>query len=219
MILEPDNGDFVSEFVKEHKREFSFTFPGRSIVVEDIRVRGVGKATSATPEAPQKEMKSTAIIPVRSDSQDDSLSVYFAGCGKVTTPLFFLRKLQPGTLIQGPAMIIDDTQKIVVEPNSTATILSRHVILNVQPSKKPVDDATVVDPIKLSIFGHRFMSVADQMSRMFQKTSVSTNIKERLDFSCAVFSGDGKLVANAPNVPVHLGSQFNHVYKLFENLC
>lgn len=140
--------------------------------------------------------------------QDDSSSVYFAVTGQMTTPVFFLNKLQPGSFIQGPAMIIDNTQTIVVEPNATARILSRHVILDVKSSKEQVDDATVVDPIKLSIFGHRFMSVADQMSRMFQKTSVSTNIKERLDFSCAVFSPDGKLVANAPNVPVHLGSKY-----------
>jgi 5-oxoprolinase (ATP-hydrolysing) len=133
--------------------------------------------------------------------------VYFAGVGEVATPVFFLDNMQPGYVLEGPAMMIDKTQTIVVEPNATATILSRHVILDVQSSKKQAADATVVDPIRLSIFGHRFMSVADQMSRMFQKTSVSTNIKERLDFSCAVFSPDGKLVANAPNVPVHLGSK------------
>ncbi|KAJ5702401.1 hypothetical protein N7488_009949 [Penicillium malachiteum] len=191
MVLEPEHRDFIAEFVKEHQREFSFTFPGRNILVEDIRVRGVGKATSA---------------PVGSEKQHDSSSVYFANDGHLTTPVFFLSNLKPGNFIQGPAMIIDNTQTIVVETNATAKILSRHVILDVQSSKKHTDEATVVDPIKLSIFGHRFMSVADQMSRMFQKTSVSTNIKERLDFSCAVFSPDGKLVANAPNVPVHLGS-------------
>jgi 5-oxoprolinase (ATP-hydrolysing) len=208
MVLEPEHGDFLAEFVKEHQREFSFTFPGRNILVEDIRVRGVGKATSFTPEAPQKELRATTDIPVGSEKQDDSSTVYFAGAGQTSTPVFFLNNLQPGSFIQGPAMIIDNTQTIVVEPNATAKILSRHVILDVKSSKKQIDDATVVDPIKLSIFGHRFMSVADQMSRMFQKTSVSTNIKERLDFSCAVFSPDGKLVANAPNVPVHLGSKY-----------
>lgn len=207
MVLEPEHGDCIAEFVKEHQREFSFTFPGRNILVEDIRVRGVGKTTSITPEAPQKELKSTAIQSIGAEKQDDTSSVYFAGVGKVTTPVFFLTNLQRGSFIQGPAMIIDNTQTIVVEPNATAKIIARHVILDVQSSKKQTDDATVVDPIKLSIFGHRFMSVADQMSRMFQKTSVSTNIKERLDFSCAVFSPDGKLVANAPNVPVHLGSK------------
>ena len=207
MVLEPEHEDCIAEFVKEHQREFSFTFPGRNILVEDIRVRGAGRTTSLTPEAPQNELKSTAIQSIGAEKQDDTSLVYFAGVGKVTTPVFFLVNLQPGSFIQGPAMIIDNTQTIVVEPNATATIIARHVILDVQSSKKQTDDATVVDPIKLSIFGHRFMSVADQMSRMFQKTSVSTNIKERLDFSCAVFSPDGKLVANAPNVPVHLGSK------------
>ncbi|OOG01129.1 hypothetical protein ASPCADRAFT_126127 [Aspergillus carbonarius ITEM 5010] len=206
MVLRPENGDFEAEFIQEHQREFSFTFPGRNILVEDIRVRGVGKAISVPPEAPQPELQSLTTSVVGTETQDDSTEVYFTGVGRATTPVFFLGHLQPGSFIQGPAMIIDKTQTIVVEPNATATILSRHVILNVQSVKKQHDDATVVDPIKLSIFGHRFMSVADQMSRMFQKTSVSTNIKERLDFSCAVFSPDGKLVANAPNVPVHLGS-------------
>ncbi|KAL3451726.1 Hydantoinase B/oxoprolinase-domain-containing protein [Aspergillus insuetus] len=207
MVLQPADGDFIAEFVKEHHREFSFTFPGRNILVEDIRVRGVGKATAVPSEAPQKELASITTTLTDSSEQDDSSSVYFASTGRLTTPVFFLDNLQPGNQIQGPAMIIDKTQTIVIEPNATATILSRHVILDVASSKKQAaTDATVVDPIKLSIFGHRFMSVADQMSRMFQKTSVSTNIKERLDFSCAVFSPDGKLVANAPNVPVHLGS-------------
>ncbi|RAL00325.1 uncharacterized protein BO80DRAFT_465463 [Aspergillus ibericus CBS 121593] len=206
MVLRPEAGDFEAAFIQEHQREFSFTFPGRNILVEDIRVRGVGKAISVPPEAPQPELRSLTTSIVGTEKQNDATDVYFAGVGRVPTPVFFLDHLQPGSFIQGPAMIIDKTQTIVVEPNATATILSRHVILNVQSVKKQDDNATVVDPIKLSIFGHRFMSVADQMSRMFQKTSVSTNIKERLDFSCAVFSPDGKLVANAPNVPVHLGS-------------
>ncbi|KAL4938920.1 hypothetical protein BDV06DRAFT_231453 [Aspergillus oleicola] len=208
MVLQPDHGDFIAEFVKEHHREFSFTFPGRNILIEDIRVRGVGRATAASvpAEAPQQELLTVTSIPTGSEKKDDESLVYFAGTGALATPVFFLDKLAQGSLINGPAMIIDKTQTVVVEPNASATILSRHVILSVSSTKKQIVDATVVDPIKLSIFGHRFMSVADQMSRMFQKTSVSTNIKERLDFSCAVFSPDGKLVANAPNVPVHLGS-------------
>ncbi|QKX53922.1 uncharacterized protein TRUGW13939_01002 [Talaromyces rugulosus] len=209
MILDPEDGDFSEAFVREHKREFSFTFPGRAIVVEDVRVRGVGKSLSVPPEAPQDELKTAGVIPTGKDTQDDSTTVCFSGVGYVKTPVFFLDNLKPGNHINGPAMIIDKTQTIVVEPHATATILSRHVILNVALKTKREDSGEstlVVDPIRLSVFGYRFMSVADQMSRMFQKTSVSTNIKERLDFSCAVFSPDGKLVANAPNVPVHLGS-------------
>ncbi|KAL4806607.1 Hydantoinase B/oxoprolinase-domain-containing protein [Aspergillus unguis] len=210
MILQPAHGDFIQEFIQEHHREFSFTFPGRNILVEDIRVRGVGKATSVPSEAPQKELAATTAVPVKPGQEDDSSPVYFASTGRIPTPVFFLENLRPGTLVPGPAMIIDKTQTVVVEPNATATTLSRHIILAINSPQRAQDTgdttAQVVDPIKLSIFGHRFMSVADQMSRMFQKTSVSTNIKERLDFSCAVFSPDGKLVANAPNVPVHLGS-------------
>ncbi|KAK2745478.1 hypothetical protein FQN55_006174 [Onygenales sp. PD_40] len=209
MILEPADGDFAQAFINEHHREFSFSFPGRNILVEDIRVRGVGKSLSIPEESPQAELKAINAVAIGIEKQDDYTSVYFTGVGQTTTPVFFLSNLTPGNKIQGPAMIIDKTQTIVVEPTATATILSKHVILDVEPTRKSDsndDTKLVVDPIKLSIFGHRFMSVADQMSRMFQKTSVSTNIKERLDFSCAMFSPDGKLVANAPNVPVHLGS-------------
>ncbi|KAI9740432.1 MAG: hypothetical protein M1834_005012 [Cirrosporium novae-zelandiae] len=207
MILEPSNGNFEEVFSKEHEREFTFKFPGRNILVEDIRVRGVGKSESRPAEPPQGELKALQVLPIDKERQDDSNSVYFAGVGSVSTPVFFLDNLQPGNIIQGPAMIIDRTQTIVVEPHATAKILSRHVILSVSPKKiQNANTAEVVDPIRLSIFGHRFMSIAEQMGRMFQKTSVSTNIKERLDFSCALFSPDGKLVANAPHVPVHLGS-------------
>lgn len=213
MILEPSDGDFARAFIAEHHREFSFTFPSREILVEDVRVRGIGKSLSVPPEAPQDELKSIQkrkSPDIGKESQNDITTVYFAGVGHATTPVFFLDNLRPGSKIHGPAMIIDKTQTIVVEPTATATILSRHVIVHVPSTRKVQADevARAVDPIRLSIFGHRFMSAADQMSRMFQKTSVSTNIKERLDFSCAIFSPDGKLVANAPNVPVHLGSEF-----------
>jgi 5-oxoprolinase (ATP-hydrolysing) len=220
MILNPEDGDFSEAFIREHKREFSFTFPGRAIVVEDVRVRGVGKSLSVPPEAPQDELKTADVTPTGKDTQDDSTTVCFSGVGYVKTPVFFLDNLKPGNHINGPAMIIDKTQTIVVEPHATATILSRHVILNVAPKTKREgsgESTLVVDPIRLSVFGYRFMSVADQMSRMFQKTSVSTNIKERLDFSCAVFSPDGKLVANAPNVPVHLGSKCTRKIRGLDN--
>ncbi|KAK0647253.1 Uncharacterized protein DIS24_g7955 [Lasiodiplodia hormozganensis] len=207
MILEPASGDFTSEFLTQHKREFGFNKPGRPILCEDIRVRGIGKSLSIPTEAPQAELKSMATTAISKDKQDDETTVYFANGGHLKTPVFFLGNLTAGSKIAGPAMIIDATQTIVVEPSATATILSKHVVLHVpSASNKDSEGADAIDPIRLSIFGHRFMSIAEQMGRTFQKTSVSTNIKERLDFSCALFSPDGKLVANAPHVPVHLGS-------------
>ncbi|KAF2087946.1 hypothetical protein K490DRAFT_65226 [Saccharata proteae CBS 121410] len=207
MILEPPDGDFRRAFLEEHKREFSFMIPGRSILCEDIRVRGIGKSLTLPAETPQAELKEVQTTNIDSGKQDDSAVVYFADGGHQDTPVFFLGSLDPGNEIQGPAIILDKTQTIVVEPRATATVLSKHVILDVPSAgSKAEDSADAIDPIRLSIFGHRFMSIAEQMGRTFQKTSVSTNIKERLDFSCALFSPEGKLVANAPHVPVHLGS-------------
>jgi 5-oxoprolinase (ATP-hydrolysing) len=124
--------------------------------------------------------------------------------------VYLLDKLEKHSRITGPAVIIDQTQTIVVAPNAVANLLETCIVIDLKD--KPTASApetqinSEIDPIRLSIFGHRFMSIAEQMGRTLQKTSVSTNIKERLDFSCALFSPDGGLVANAPHVPVHLGS-------------
>lgn len=104
--------------------------------------------------------------------------------------------------IAGPAMILDNTQSILLVPGSEAKILSAHVVIDVPHVIKTGTFSTTVDPIQLSTFGHRFMSIAEQMGRILQKTSMSLNIKERLDFSCAIFGPDAGLVANAPHVPV-----------------
>jgi 5-oxoprolinase (ATP-hydrolysing) len=129
------------------------------------------------------------------------------------TKNFQLSDLQPGAVVAGPAIIIDSTQTIVVVPGAEAKILHSHVVIDLleirtkqQAAAAAQEAEMTVDPIKLSIFGHRFMSIAEQMGRTLQKTSLSLNIKERLDFSCAIFGPDGDLVANAPHVPVHLGS-------------
>ncbi|GAB1212198.1 hypothetical protein ATERTT37_001330 [Aspergillus terreus] len=96
---------------------------------------------------------------------------------------------------------------LVIAPDAEARVLTSHVVIDVkEPSSVAMKDPTTVDHIQLSVFGHRFMSIAEQMGRALQKTAVSLNIKERLDFSCALFGPDGGLVANAPHVPVHLGS-------------
>lgn len=99
-------------------------------------------------------------------------------------------------------MIIDDTQTILVVPGAVAKFLSSHIVVDMPKASSGADAADakvqVVDPIKLSVFSHRFMSIAEQMGLTLRKTSISLNIKERLDFSCAIFGPDGDLVANAP---------------------
>ncbi|CAI6336262.1 unnamed protein product [Periconia digitata] len=209
MILRPSSGKFKEAFLEQHLREFNFIFPeNRSILVDDIRVRGVGGSGNVTADADKlhHELSQTSFIPVEAKSVEREVKTYFAGVGLVVTPVYLLEKVASGTTVIGPAMILDNTQSIVVVPGAQARVLSAHVVLDIPQTSAIRTSSTEVDPIQLSVFAHRFMSIAEQMGRILQKTCVSLNIKERLDFSCAVFGPDGGLVANAPHVPVHLGS-------------
>lgn len=206
MILEPHDANFLAEFTRQHFREYSFTFPDKPVLLEDIRVRGIGQSLNEMNEAPYRELNVVRKFDAVHGAIDRTSEVYFSQAGWLETGIYRLETLQPGCQIQGPAIIVDDTQTIVVDPNVQATILSRHIVLDLPSTAFRQLSLSRVDPISLSILGHRFMSIAEQMGRTFQKTAMSTNIKERLDFSCALFSPEGRLVANAPHVPVHLGS-------------
>jgi 5-oxoprolinase (ATP-hydrolysing) len=210
MIARPDQGTWNDAFVAEHKRQFSFTMPGRAIVVENVRVRATARSPSVEPEfALENQLVESPAVAVSSKKVSDQVSVYFES-GWTTAPLYHLNTLIRGDLVDGPAIILDKTQTIVVAPQAKATILDRHVMIELDHNKgsisAPETTARTVDPVELSVMAHRFMSIAEQMGLALQKTSVSVNIKERLDFSCALFSPEGRLVANAPHVPVHLGS-------------
>lgn len=190
-------------FVQNYKREYGFELVGRSVLVDDIRVRAVGNANLKTfrEEELQKNNMHTAVIPASSESA----SVYFEG-GRFETPVFNMNALTGGHTIKGPAIIIQDVATVVIEPDCTAQITTLgdiEILIFESIEKKLTCD---LDPIYLSIFSHRFMGIAEQMGRTLQRTSISVNIKERLDFSCALFDSAGGLVANAPHLPVHLGA-------------
>lgn len=197
---------FGNSFVARHQQEFGFTQP-REILVDDVRVRSIGKGMEVTLSSPCAELNKLANSPPATPTQPtQNTKVYFEQSGWNEVGLYSLKELIAGTRINGPAMVIDKTQTIIVDPASEAIILPEHVVIEVSGTEKPKLSTEVVDPVQLSVFGHRFMSVAEQMGQTMQKTSVSVNIKERLDYSCAVFSADGGLVANAPHIPGHLGS-------------
>jgi 5-oxoprolinase (ATP-hydrolysing) len=206
MVLKGAGWDFQTEFEERHLREFGFLFQEKPILVDDFRVRAIGAAHEKIAASPFAQLKKAASLKVPDAVPDATNKVYFEGAGYLETPTFELPKIPIGSKIPGPALIIDKTQTIVVLPKAIANVLESCVVIDQETTvdKAPVSDE--FSPIQLSIFGHRFMSIAEQMGRTLQKTSVSTNIKERLDFSCALFSNDGGLVANAPHVPVHLGS-------------
>ncbi|EGC42379.1 5-oxoprolinase [Histoplasma capsulatum var. duboisii H88] len=225
MILKGDNWDFGAEFNKRHKFEFGFLAPDKRILVDDIRVRSIASSSRQKESSPYAQMKKTTFNEVSATDVNERAIVYFgAEYGRVATPVLKLEELSEGSRIQGPAMIIDQTQTIVLVPGAVASILESCVVIDLKKKAPALDGLATaststasISPIQLSIFGNRFMSIAEQMGRTLQKTSVSTNIKERLDFSCALFSPDGGLVANAPHVPVHLGSmqfavRYQHKY-------
>jgi 5-oxoprolinase (ATP-hydrolysing) len=210
MVARPDQGTWNDAFIAEHKRQFSFTMPGRAIVVENVRVRATARSPSVEPEFTlDRQLLESPAVAVSKKKVSDQVPVYFEG-GWTTAPLYHLNTLIRGDLVEGPAIILDNTQTIVVAPQAKATVLDRHVMIELDQKKEVVSaadtTARTVDPVELSVMAHRFMSIAEQMGLALQKTSVSVNIKERLDFSCALFSPEGRLVANAPHVPVHLGS-------------
>ncbi|TFB01256.1 hypothetical protein CCMA1212_006848 [Trichoderma ghanense] len=209
MILKGRDWDFKREFEDAHKRSFGFHFPEKDIIVDDIRIRAVGGTGAKQTKTPYAQMKKIQSVSVPSPRADGANPVYFEGAGRVDTPIYELEKLPEASRIAGPALIIDNTQTIVVAPGTTATILDSYVVIDgALDATKPKTngDQEEFSPIQLTVFGHRFMGIAEQMGRTLRRTAVSTNIKERLDFSCAIFSPDGGLVANAPHVPVHLGS-------------
>ncbi|KAH7025162.1 Hydantoinase B/oxoprolinase-domain-containing protein [Microdochium trichocladiopsis] len=197
---------FNSAFITRHQQEFGFT-QTRSIIVDDVRVRSVGQGADVQLTNPFEELRKVRSSPPATPSKPRaSTQVYFDVQGWTETGLHYLNDLPVGSTIRGPAMVVDKTQTIVLDPSSAATVLPEHLILEILDVETAKINTETVDPVQLSIFGHRFMSVAEQMGQTMQKTSISVNIKERLDFSCAIFSATGGLVANAPHIPGHLGS-------------
>lgn len=203
MISKPEDNNYYEAMSKRYKQEFGFDLKNRKLLVDAVRVRAI----STTPFNEHREEIKT--VPGRAK---EIVQCYFSG-GWQDTSVYHLDDLGAEQVINGPALIIQDTSTIVVEPFSTATITNYGDIeIHVHETGTNLA-STEVDPIQLAIFSNRFMSIAEQMGRVLQKTALSTNIKERLDFSCAIFDRTGGLVANAPHVPVHLGAMSEAVKK------
>eukprot|EP00929_Paragymnodinium_shiwhaense_P061341 TRINITY_DN30628_c0_g1_i1.p1 TRINITY_DN30628_c0_g1~~TRINITY_DN30628_c0_g1_i1.p1 ORF type:complete len:1327 (-),score=229.11 TRINITY_DN30628_c0_g1_i1:244-4224(-) len=211
MVKAPEDGDYVKAMRAVFKREYGFELSaGRTINVEDVRVRGVGKSNLLQGH---KIGQASGSAP---PAAGETTKCYFDDGGWLDTPVYILERLLAGHQVPGPSIIMNGTSTIVVEPSAVAHITEEgDVRIELQAIAKKAgageEHATEVDPIQLSVFSNRFMSIAEQMGRTLQRTSTSVNIKERLDFSCAIFGPDGGLVANAPHVPVHLGAMADTV--------
>ncbi|GAB3431565.1 hydantoinase B/oxoprolinase family protein [Massilia solisilvae] len=201
LVLFASGQDMQAQFEAAYKRRFSFLMPSRELVVEAISVEALGRS-DAPPETVQPAAQ-------RADKLAPSETVRMFGGGQWRqTGIYGRAAIGPGDVIKGPAIIAEKNATTVVEAGWQAQVTPYdHLVLTrveALPERRAI--GTTADPVMLEIFNNLFMSIAEQMGLRLQNTAYSVNIKERLDFSCAIFDAGGNLVANAPHMPVHLGS-------------
>ncbi|MCC0040843.1 MAG: hydantoinase B/oxoprolinase family protein [Rhodobiaceae bacterium] len=191
--------EMVAAFEAAHRGQFGFVFTGKTIVVEAVEVEAVGGGA---------DISEPRHAEINEDASPASTTRIFSEGAWHEAGVHHRADLDPGHTIAGPALIIEPNQTIVLEPGWQARITALdHVVLErVVAMKRAQALGTHADPVMLEVFNNLFMSIAEQMGVALQNTAYSVNIKERLDFSCAVFQADSSLVANAPHMPVHLGS-------------
>jgi 5-oxoprolinase (ATP-hydrolysing) len=195
--------EVLAEFTEAHRRRFGFATPERQVIVE---------ACIAEVTAPGEEVREAA-LPARMAGQApvtvDSIAL-FTGGAEHAAPVHDRDALRAGDRIAGPALLREANATTVVEPGWEAEVTARnHLVLRRISARARAADVLATDrpdPVMLELFNNLFMSIAEQTGAVLQNTSLSVNIKERLDFSCAIFDATGALIANAPHVPVHLGA-------------
>jgi len=198
-----DAETLTTAFDAAHKARFGFSSPERQLVFEMLEVEAIGETDA--PEAPRPPRgampKALAHIPVHLASGDPEI------------PLYDREALPEGAIIDGPALITEPTGTNMIEPGWQGRIdpLGNLILTRVEEKANERALGTQADPVMLEVFNNLFMNIAEQMGATLANTAYSVNIKERLDFSCALFDAEGNLVANAPHVPVHLGSMSDAV--------
>ncbi|RWH76093.1 MAG: 5-oxoprolinase [Mesorhizobium sp.] len=188
------------DFEMAHKAQFGFVYDDKPMIVESVGVEGIDTGGTGRDE-------SDSVIEDIAASPSQSRKIFADGTWR-DAGIFRREVLKPGYKVTGPALVIEPNQTIVVEPGWQAGITAKnHVLLRrIEKKRRQAALGTEADPVMLEVFNNLFMSIAEQMGVTLQNTAYSVNIKERLDFSCAVFDRNGALVANAPHMPVHLGS-------------
>ncbi|MBL8818794.1 MAG: hydantoinase B/oxoprolinase family protein [Planctomyces sp.] len=215
-------------FTTLHHQMFGYTREGHPLEVVSIRAECTGT---------RKPAKGSAIIPDGPRSAVEHkhryAAIWFSG-RLHSAPILHRSNLTRGEFVNGPAIICEDTSTIVVEPKCSVTLTdSGAFLLTIDPSARTEDNhhnaqlsatdhpetrlSVEADPVQLEVFTSRFTSIAEQMGETLRRTSISTNVRERLDFSCAVFDHLGRLVVNAPHVPVHLGAMGETVRAMMED--
>ncbi len=201
------------QFEARYQQQYGMTLPGKELVVASAIAEVIGK-TQRPPEAAVAQ-STFAPKPI------DRVLLFSAGQWH-ETPVYERQTLQAGNRLTGPVMILEATGTNIVEPGWAAEMSEQGNLVLTQMAKavqitEQRDRSDKPDPVRLEIFNNLFQAIAEQMGFTLQNTSSSVNIKERLDFSCAIFNAEGKLVANAPHIPVHLGSMGESVQALIKD--
>jgi 5-oxoprolinase (ATP-hydrolysing) len=198
IAIDAASPDLAAAFETEHRRLFGYARAGHPIEAHAIR----GQASGPQPTEINRNLRANGDLV---SAARRAARLY---CGEwVECPVFWREDLAGGATVPGPALILDETSTTVVDPGWELEVAGDGLLIvrDREPTARAIGD-TGADPVRLEIFGNRFMSIAHQMGAVLQRTAISTNIRERLDFSCAVFDRAGGLVANAPHIPVHLGA-------------
>ncbi|MBX3452070.1 MAG: hydantoinase B/oxoprolinase family protein [Planctomycetaceae bacterium] len=228
-VEHPDDGDYAAAYAEQHRRLYGYVHRNRPLEIVAVRVEVIGRMPD--PVESEEELVS------RRPQPEGVITTVFAGQA-LETGLYPRELLHAGDEFDGPAIVCEPTSTLVIPPGCTARILARGEVLvdcdesrdegresrekkslgstldtrlSTPPDSRP---STHPDPVRLEIFNNLFASIAEQMGLTLQHTSISTNVKERLDFSCAVFDAAGGLVVNAPHIPVHLGAMSETVRRV-----
>jgi 5-oxoprolinase (ATP-hydrolysing) len=214
-IAWPDGDNFVTAFAAAHRTRYGYTHDDRPLEILAARVEVTGRVAAGLPRSER--------VATREGTASRTVNAYFDGARR-NTPLFERADLKPGDCIAGPAIVTEKIATTVIEAGWEAEVLSGGELLLTGSDHKekrasgasppvyaPVapggeDGPARPDPVLLEIFNNSLANAAEQMGVTLRNTASSVNVKERLDFSCAIFTADGRLVANAPHVPVHLGA-------------
>jgi len=202
--------DIKARFEAEHKQRFGFISEDTTMIVEALQVEAVGGGSAlAHPEQPSQPGADSAAVTHHELTTKGQ---------RYNAPFYQREHIRPDQRIPGPAVIVEKTSTLVIEPGWEATLtLNNDIVLEqVAAADNTAKTSTEADPITLEIFNNLYMHIAEQMGLVLQNTAASVNIKERLDFSCAIFDADGELVANAPHMPVHLGSMSHSIKTVIE---
>jgi 5-oxoprolinase (ATP-hydrolysing) len=226
-VSNPGDGDWSGAFRERHGMLYGYTRPGREVEILQMRVEAIGE-----PETPWPELAQPSGTELPPPLRTTRMWLRSGAAGEapageapvaVEVPVYRREDIPAGLGLEGPALILDKVATVVLEEDFRATVdtegqlvLEKKAAEASAPFMEASHSKTASEPVLLELFNHAFMAIAGHMGKILQRTALSTNIKERLDFSCAVFDAAGNLVANAPHIPVHLGAMgesVRHVLK------